>query len=81
MFLVNCKTHDVVEILDLRALFNCSQRYVEGCYHAGEELQDPQLFDKCELSFQSGECLPESWTNENFRYKQQQRSKVTLKAA
>ncbi|MDX2507328.1 MAG: acetyltransferase [Gammaproteobacteria bacterium] len=67
MFLVHCKTHDLVEILDPQALFDPWKECVEGCYHAGEEMQDAQLFDKCELSFQSGECLPECWTNTHFR--------------
>lgn len=67
MFLVNCKTHDLVEILDAKALFDPAQTSVNGCYHAGEELQDAQLFDKSELLFQSGECLPECWTNKHFR--------------
>jgi hypothetical protein len=66
MFLVHCKTHDMVEILDPQALFDSSQRCVKGCYHAGEELQDAQLFDKCDLFFPSGESLPECWTNKHF---------------
>jgi hypothetical protein len=67
MYLVNCKTHDLVEIMDEEALFDPFKSYVTGRYHAGEELQDEQLFDKCELSFQSGECLPQCWTDSHFR--------------
>ena len=67
MFLLNCKTHDLVEIMDPQALFDPANKSVEGCYHAGEEMQDKRMFNKSELSFQSGECLPECWTDIHFR--------------
>ena len=69
MFLMHCKTHDLVEILDPKVLFDPAKESVNGCYHAGEELQDAQMFDKTELLFQSGESLPECWTNKHFRDK------------
>ncbi|MFK5986704.1 MAG: acetyltransferase [Pseudomonadota bacterium] len=66
MFLVDCKTHDIVDITDFEALFDASQASIEGRYHAGEEMQDIQLFIKSELMFQSGENLPDCWLNSHY---------------
>ena len=70
MYLRNTHTGDLVEIIDLDALFDpCAER-VRGRYHAGEEMQEPAEFGKSELVFPSGESLPACWTNPGYRQAQ-----------
>ncbi|WP_297527722.1 acetyltransferase [Thiohalobacter sp.] len=70
MYLRNTHTGDLVEIIDLDALFDpCAER-VRGRYHAGEEMQEPAEFGKSELVFPSGEALPACWTNPGYRQAQ-----------
>lgn len=67
MFLKDKQTDHLVEILDLRALFDPLQPVVMGRIHAGEEMQDPTSFDKSDLIFPSGECLPRYWVDAHYR--------------
>jgi hypothetical protein len=66
MYLKHTGSGDLVEVLDTRALINPKQSKVAGRYHAGEELQDPAMFDKAELIFPSGEALPRCWVDANY---------------
>lgn len=67
MYLRNTRSGDLVEIIDLEALFDpCAER-VRGRYHAGEEMQEPAEFAKSELAFPSGESLPACWTDPGYR--------------
>jgi len=61
MFLTYCPDGSLVEVRQLAALIDPFAVSVEGRLHAGEELQDPELFAKCELRFPSGEPLPLCW--------------------
>ena len=63
MFLKNSGNGDLVEILDISGLSNPLHNQVAGRYHAGEELQDPENFDKSTLVFLSGESLPRCWVD------------------
>jgi len=65
MFLKNSNNGDMVEILDISGLTNPLHDRVAGRYHAGEELQDPENFDKSILIFLSGESLPACWTDDS----------------
>ena len=67
MYVKDKRSGDAVEILDLQALFDPSQRQVSGRFHAGEEMQDPAAFSKSELAFPSGEDLPRCWTDPVYR--------------
>jgi hypothetical protein len=67
MFLQDKQDGHLVEILDLRALFDPLQSVVLGRIHAGEEMQDPTSFNKSELIFPSGECLPRYWVDVHYR--------------
>ena len=67
MFLKDRKTGDVVEILDLGALFDPNRDAVEGRFHAGEEMQEPAPFGKATLLFPSGENLPRCWLDPDYR--------------
>ncbi|MFM7239147.1 MAG: acetyltransferase [Cyanobium sp.] len=56
----------LVEVLDLRQLFDPFAPRVLGRLHAGEELQDPTALNKAELSFPSGESLPRCWLDPHY---------------
>lgn len=67
MFLKLKTTGDMVEVLDLSALFDPFQDTVTGRLHAGEELQDKDRFAKPDLIFPSGEALPMCWVDPDYR--------------
>jgi len=67
MFLKEQKSGDLVEILDLAALFDPCRESVQGRFHAGEEMPEPAEFTKSALLFPSGEGLPRCWRDANYR--------------
>lgn len=67
MYLRHAASGDLVEILDLSALFDPCSGKVPGRFHAGEELQEPEEFGKLELAFPSGESLPRCWMDPDYR--------------
>lgn len=67
MFLKDKKSGDLVEVLDLQSLIDPSTGAVRGRFHAGEEMPDSQEFSKANLSFPSGEVLPQCWINPNYK--------------
>ncbi|MBM5800127.1 MAG: acetyltransferase [Cyanobacteria bacterium K_DeepCast_35m_m2_023] len=67
MFLRYCPDGSLMEeVLQLPALMDPFVTSVEGRFHAGEELQDPQPFAKQELCFPSGERLPRCWLDPDY---------------
>lgn len=58
----------LVEILDLRQLFDPFAAQVQGRVHAGEEMQDPQAYSKADLVFPSGEPLPQCWRDAAYKH-------------
>ena len=66
MFLAYIPDGSLVEIKQLTVLVDPFIDAVEGCFHAGEELQDPQPFLKRELRFPSGESLPRCWLDPGY---------------
>lgn len=68
MFLQERNSGCLVEVLDTQGLFDPLHRQIEGRKHAGEELQDPEAFDKSNLLFPSGEALPLCWLNPAYRF-------------
>ena len=69
MFLAYSPDGSLVEVTQLTVLFDPFATAVEGRFHAGEELQDPELFAKRELRFLSGEPLPRCWTDPDYSQK------------
>ena len=57
----------LVEVLNVKQLFNPFDTRVEARLHAGEEMQDPQEYDKVYLFFPSGESLPRCWLDSNYQ--------------
>ncbi len=67
MFLKHEPSGDLVEVVAMNELVDPFQERVTGRFHSGEELQDPERFNKGELVFPSGERLPRCWTDPHYR--------------
>ena len=67
MFLKHKTSGDMVEVMDLSGLFDPCVGDFQGRYHAGEEMPDPEVFNKVDLAFPSGEALPRCWMDPNYR--------------
>jgi hypothetical protein len=67
MFLQKKESGDLIEILDIQALFNPTEKAVRGQGQAGQEEQEPTSFEKEGLIFPSGENLPRCWTDANYK--------------
>ena len=67
MFLQHKTTGALVEIVTIGDLYDPCLTEIIGKSHAGEEMQDPAVFDKSELIFPSGEPLPCCWLNPHYR--------------
>ena len=72
MFLKDSKD-DLVEVLTLSDLFDPFSKNLVGRYQHGEEAQDPEKFNKTDLSFPSGEDLPRCWVDAHYRDSELQR--------
>lgn len=82
MFLKETRTGELVEVLNTNNLFDPFDDRIIGRYNAGEELPDPQVFRKSELSFCSNEPLPRCWMDPDYRRAeiQRQRSRSELRS-
>lgn len=67
MFLKHKTNGDLVEVLDLNALFDPTAAAINGRFHSGEEIQEPSSFNKTDLIFPSGEALPKCWVDAHYR--------------
>lgn len=67
MFLKETDSDHLVEVLDLRDLFDPHREAVPGRYHVGEEAGDIETFPKARLTFPSGESLPRCWRDPHYR--------------
>jgi len=66
MFLKTRQDGSLMEVLDLKHLFDPFAKGVEGRLHAVEELQDEELFAEADLLFPSGEALPRCWIDAGY---------------
>lgn len=57
----------LVEILDIKQLFDPFSKVVSARLHGGEELQEPQGYEKSDLYFPSGESLPRCWCDPHYQ--------------
>ena len=73
MFLKDKSNDDLVEVLTIKDLFDPFCSSLIGRYQHGEELQDPEKFDKSALAFPSGEALPSCWVDAHYRDNKLQR--------
>lgn len=70
MLLRQTSSGHMVEVLNLVDLINLNCDEVLGQYQEGEDVQDPQKFNKSDLNFLSGEPLPHCWTDPHYRDKE-----------
>jgi hypothetical protein len=68
MFLRTRQDGSLMEVLSLPQLFDPFAAQVQGRLHAGEELQEPELFLKADLLFPSGEVLPRCWLDAHYTH-------------
>ena len=73
MFLKEKSSDDLVEVLDLKDLFDPFCNGLSCRYQHGEEPQDPARFAKNTLVFPSGEPLPKCWMDAHYRDDEVQR--------
>ena len=66
MFLKTQQDESLVEVLDLKQLFDPFAVRLLGRLHAGEELQEAELILKRDLLFPSGESLPVCWLDPSY---------------
>lgn len=76
MFLKDLSNGHLVEVLNVADLFNPFSTEVEGRYHYGEEIQEPESFNKNVLVFLSGENLPKCWIDPHYRDDQLKRKSL-----
>lgn len=67
MFLKHQPSGNLVEVLTLDDLWNPFKTSVSGRFHAGEEMQDAEMFTKSHLVFPSNEPLPTCWLDSHYR--------------
>lgn len=62
MFLKQRHEGHLLEVVDIQELINPLRKSIKGRLHFGEEMQEPESFQKTDLVFPSGEFLPRCWT-------------------
>lgn len=67
MFLQEQESGNLVEILSIESLSDPASSEIEGRFHAGQEMQNPETFPKSKLIFPSGESLPQCWLDPDYR--------------
>lgn len=66
MFLKQKLTGDLIEIMRIEDLYDPCLSEVMGRSHLGEEMQDPAIYAKANLTFPSGEKLPVCWLDPDY---------------
>ena len=67
MFLKHKQDATLIEILAIKDLMDPFAGNVLGQCHAGEEMQDPEVYAKSDLVFPSNEPLPRCWIDAHYR--------------
>ena len=66
MFLKHVPTGDLVEVMDLPDVISPYSSTIRARAHMGEAIQRPEHFLKTELTFPSGESLPQCWVDSQY---------------
>ena len=67
MLLKQKSSGHMVEVTNYINLIDLNINEVIGRYQEGEEVQDPDKFNKSDLIFLSGEELPRCWSDPHYR--------------
>jgi hypothetical protein len=73
MLLKQIDSHHLVEVLRLEELFNPLKFTFTGRLNIGEEMPEPDQFQKSRVCFPSGEPLPRCWVDVHYRDDELQR--------
>ena len=68
MFLKSKSHGELVELLEIQNLYDPFKKEILGRFHAGEEMQEPEIFLKSELIFPSDEDLPKCWIDPDYKH-------------
>lgn len=67
MFLKHSPSGDLVEVIELTAVFDPFVATILARSQAGEDTMDVHGYEKSELIFPSGEALPLCWRDSHYR--------------
>jgi hypothetical protein len=67
MFLKQIGADHLVEVLRLEELVDPSKSSFTGRLNIGEEMPEPEPFQKSKVCFPSGEPLPRCWVDVHYR--------------
>ena len=67
MFLKDLATNGLIEVLDMKEVFDPFSATVHGRSQMGEDTMDEGVFEKAQLVFPSGEPLPRCWCDSHYR--------------
>ena len=67
MFLKDLNTRGLIEVLELKDVFDPFSTRVRGRTQVGEDTMDEVEVDKAQLTFPSGEVLPRCWRDSHYR--------------
>ena len=67
MLLMERETGHLVEVLDPAEVFDPFKDSFRGRLSVGEDVAEPDTFEKKFICFMSGENLPKCWTDPGYR--------------
>ena len=67
MLLMEKETGHLIEVLDPTEVFDPFKDSFTGRLDFGEDVADPDSFNKVSVSFPSGENLPKCWKDPHYR--------------
>jgi len=67
MLLKEKDTGHLIEVLEPKELFDPFSKTFTGRLNFGEDVPDPDQFDKASVEFPSGEALPRCWLDPHYR--------------
>lgn len=67
MLLMQKSTGHLVEVMELKELFDPFMDSFTGRLSYGEDLPEAEKFKKSDVTFQSGEFLPKCWLDSHYR--------------
>jgi hypothetical protein len=73
MFLKQIDSDHLVEVLGLKELFDPLRPTFTGRFNIGEDMPEPEQFQKTQVCFPSGEPLPRCWVDVHYRDDELQR--------
>jgi hypothetical protein len=67
MFVKQKSSGHLIEVLEMQDLYDPSKATFKGRLNIGEDLPEPEHFDKTDTIFPSGESLPKCWVDTHYR--------------